>query len=40
MNEKETTRVKQVLEYLHRDKHTIYKLARFAQVPSLKITDH
>jgi len=29
--------VKQVAEYLQMDEHTIYKLARSAQIPSIKI---
>ena len=35
--EKEIMTVKQVAEYLQMDEHTIYKLARFGQIPSIKI---
>ncbi len=35
MNEKEIMTVKQVSEYLQMDEHTIYKLARSGQIPSL-----
>ncbi|MBO8130959.1 MAG: helix-turn-helix domain-containing protein [Candidatus Marinimicrobia bacterium] len=35
--EKEIMTVKQVAEYLQMDEHTIYKLARSGQIPSLKI---
>ena len=38
MQEKEIMTVKQVAEYLQMDEHTIYKLARSGQIPSLKIT--
>jgi len=37
MEEKEIMTVKQVAEYLQMDEHTIYKLARSGQIPSLKI---
>jgi len=37
MNEKEIMTVKQVSEYLQMHEHTIYKLARSGQIPSLKI---
>lgn len=37
MEEKEIMTVKQVSEYLQMDEHTVYKLARFGQIPSLKI---
>ncbi len=37
MNEKEIMTVKQVSEYLQMDEHTVYKLARSGQIPSLKI---
>lgn len=37
MNEKEIMTVKQVAEYLQMDEHTVYKLARSGQIPSLKI---
>jgi excisionase family DNA binding protein len=37
MGEKEIMTVKQVAEYLQMDEHTIYKLARSGQIPSLKI---
>ncbi len=37
MNEKEIMTVKQVSQYLQTDEHTIYKLARSGQIPSLKI---
>ena len=39
MNEKvkEIMTVKQVAEYLQMDEHTIYKLARSGQIPSVKI---
>ena len=37
MNEKEIMTVKQVSEYLQMDEHTVYKLARTGQIPSLKI---
>ena len=37
MQEKEIMTVKQVAEYLQMDEHTIYKLARSGQIPSLKI---
>jgi excisionase family DNA binding protein len=37
MNEKEIMTVKQVSEYLQMDEHTVYKLARCGQIPSLKI---
>ncbi|MEO0270008.1 MAG: helix-turn-helix domain-containing protein [candidate division WOR-3 bacterium] len=40
MNEKEIMRVKQVAEYLQTDEHTIYKLARSGQIPSLKIAGY
>jgi len=35
--EKEIMTVKQVAEYLQMDEHTIYKLARSGQIPSVKI---
>jgi len=35
--EKEIMTVKQVAEYLQMDEHTIYKLARSGQIPSIKI---
>jgi len=34
---KEIMTVKQVAEYLQMDEHTIYKLARSGQIPSIKI---
>jgi len=37
MEEKEIMTVKQVAEYLQMDEHTIYKLARSGQIPSIKI---
>ena len=37
MEEKEIMIVKQVAEYLQMDEHTIYKLARSGQIPSIKI---
>lgn len=37
MKEKEIMTVKQVAEYLQMDGHTIYKLARSGQIPSIKI---
>jgi len=37
MEEKEIMTVKQVAEYLQMDEHTVYKLARSGQIPSLKI---
>jgi len=37
MEEKEIMTVKQVAEYLQMDEHTVYKLARLGQIPSLKI---
>ena len=37
MEEKEIMTVKQVSEYLQMDEHTVYKLARSGQIPSLKI---
>ncbi len=37
MNEKEIMTVKQVSEYLQIDEHTVYKLARSGQIPSVKI---
>lgn len=37
MEEKEIMTVKQVAEYLQMDDHTIYKLARSGQIPSIKI---
>lgn len=37
MKEKEIMTVKQVAEYLQMDEHTIYKLARSGQIPSIKI---
>ena len=37
MEEKEIMTVKQIAEYLQMDEHTIYKLARTGQIPSLKI---
>lgn len=35
--EKEIMTVRQVAEYLQMDEHTIYKLARSGQIPSVKI---
>lgn len=35
--EKEIMTVKQVAKYLQMDEHTIYKLARSGQIPSVKI---
>ncbi len=35
--ENEIMTVKQVAEYLQMDEHTIYKLARSCQIPSVKI---
>jgi len=35
--EKEIMTVRQVAEYLQMDEHTIYKLARSGQIPSIKI---
>ena len=35
--EREIMTVKQVAEYLQMDDHTIYKLARSGQIPSIKI---
>lgn len=37
MEEKEIMTVKQVAEYLQMDEHTVYKLARSSQIPSIKI---
>ncbi len=37
MEEKEIMTVKQVSEYLQMDEHTVYKLARSGQIPSIKI---
>jgi excisionase family DNA binding protein len=37
MKEREIMTVKQVAEYLQMDEHTIYKLARSGQIPSIKI---
>jgi excisionase family DNA binding protein len=37
MEVKEIMTVKQVAEYLQMDEHTVYKLARSGQIPSLKI---
>jgi len=37
MEEKEVMTVKQVAKYLQMDEHTIYKLARSNQIPSIKI---
>ena len=37
MKEREILTVKQVAEYLQMDEHTIYKLARSGQIPSIKI---
>jgi excisionase family DNA binding protein len=37
MEEKEIMTVKQVAEYLQMDEHTVYKLARSGQIPSIKI---
>lgn len=37
MNEKEIMTVRQVADYLQMGEHTIYKLARSGQIPSLKI---
>jgi len=37
MEEKEIMTVKQVAKYLQMDEHTIYKLARSTQIPSIKI---
>jgi excisionase family DNA binding protein len=37
MEEKEIMTVKQVAEYLQMDEHTVYKLARSGQIPSVKI---
>lgn len=37
MEEKEIMTVKQVAKYLQMDEHTVYKLARTGQIPSLKI---
>ncbi|HPO91601.1 MAG TPA: helix-turn-helix domain-containing protein [Victivallales bacterium] len=36
-SEKEIMTVKQVAEYLQMDEHTVYKLARSGQIPSIKI---
>ncbi len=35
--ENEIMTVKQIAEYLQMDEHTIYKLARSGQIPSVKI---
>ncbi len=37
MKEKEIMTVKQIAGYLQMDEHTIYKLARSGQIPSIKI---
>jgi len=37
MKEKEIMTVKQIAEYLQMDEHTIYKLSRSGQIPSIKI---
>lgn len=37
MKEREIMTVKQVAEYLQMDEHTIYKLSRSGQIPSIKI---
>lgn len=37
MEEKEIMTVKQVAEYLQMDEHTVYRLARSGQIPSVKI---
>ena len=37
MEEKEIMTVKQLAEYLQMDEHTVNKLARSGQIPSLKI---
>jgi excisionase family DNA binding protein len=37
MEEKEIMTVKQMAEYLQMDEHTVYKLARSGQIPSIKI---
>ncbi|MEM3227124.1 MAG: helix-turn-helix domain-containing protein [Conexivisphaerales archaeon] len=37
MEEKEIITVKQMAEYLQMDEHTVYKLTRSGQIPSLKI---
>jgi len=37
MEEKQIMTVKQVAEYLQMDEHTVYKLARSGQIPSIKI---
>ncbi|MHA1410766.1 MAG: helix-turn-helix domain-containing protein, partial [Candidatus Odinarchaeia archaeon] len=38
MTEREIMTVKQVAHYLQMDEHTIYKLARSGEIPSLKIS--
>ncbi|MCD6569177.1 MAG: helix-turn-helix domain-containing protein [Deltaproteobacteria bacterium] len=35
--EKEIMTIKQIAEYLQMNEHTIYKLARSGQIPSIKI---
>ena len=35
--EKEIMTVKQVVEYLQMDEHTIYKLSRSGKIPAIKI---
>jgi len=37
MKEREILTVKQVAEYLQMNEHTIYRLARSGQIPSIKI---
>ncbi|MEW6162972.1 MAG: helix-turn-helix domain-containing protein [Nitrospirota bacterium] len=37
MEEKAIMTVRQVAEYLQMDEHTVYKLARSGQIPSIKI---
>ena len=38
--EKEIMTVKQVVEYLQMDEHTIYKLSRSGKIPAIKIAGH
>ena len=38
MEEKEIMTVKQVADYLQMDEHTVYRLARSGEIPSIKIS--
>ncbi len=38
MEEREILTVKQVAQYLQMDEHTVYRLARSGEIPSIKIS--